>query len=305
MIEISNLSKKYGSRQALDGLCLDIGGNSIFGLLGPNGAGKTTLISILNGLTTFDDGEVLVFGESLSENMRAIRKRCSLVPQSLAFYDKLTVKENLDFFAAVQGVSSNDIKKNIEFAIGVNRLDAMMTQEASTLSGGQKRRLNIAIGMLNNPDIIFFDEPTVGLDLESRNDILDTILTFRQFDKCVIYTSHYMPEIEKICDQIAIIDNGRIVKQGSIESMLGWGSDNKLIIEVYETPLMVLESCCEKIQLLTIIDSRCLQLDSREAVDVSQLLSVLEESEVKVKKINYTPDSLETVFLGLTDVGVS
>ena len=305
MIKIDKLCKRYGEKQALDNLCLEIKENTIFGLLGPNGAGKTTLISILNGLTTFDSGEVLVFDQPLSKNLKGIRKRCSLIPQSLAFYDNLSVKENLTFFSAIQKIDPVNVQKNINYAIEINRLDLMLKQKASTLSGGQKRRLNIAIGLLNNPNILFFDEPTVGIDPESRNEILETIHSFKQDNKCVIYTSHYMPEIEKICDQVAIINNGQIIKQGSIDSMLENDSNKQLIIELYETPLKALQTCCEQFPELTLINRQCLKLASKKAGCVSQALSVLESNAVKIKQINYGSSNLESVFINLTSKGIT
>ncbi len=303
MIKIDKLCKSYGEKKALDNLCLDIKANSIFGLLGPNGAGKTTLISILNGLTTFDSGQIQIFDKPLSKYIKDIRQRCSLIPQSLAFYDNLSVKENLDFFAGIQKIATATAKKNIGYAIEINRLDSMLKQKAATLSGGQKRRLNIAIGLLNNPDILFFDEPTVGIDPESRNEILDTIRSFKQDNKCVIYTSHYMPEIEKICDQVAIINAGQIIKQGDICSMLEREMGNQLIIELYETPIAVLQECCELFSLLTVINSSCLQLASKKPEYISQALSLLENNNVKIKQVNYANTNLESIFINLTSKG--
>lgn len=303
MIKINNLCKQYGEKKALDNLCLAIKENTIFGLLGPNGAGKTTLISIINGLTTFDDGEVLVFDKPLSENLQYIRRRCSLIPQSLAFYENLSVKENLAFFSAIQNIDSKNAKINFNYAVDINRLGSMLGQKAATLSGGQKRRLNIAIGLLNNPDILFFDEPTVGIDPESRNEILQTIHSFKQDNKCVIYTSHYMPEIEKICDQVAIINRGQIIKQGSIASMLESDTKKQLFIELYETSLNVLQACCDQFPLLNVINRHGLQLASKEASCVAQALSVLESHGVKIKQINYSSSNLESVFINLTSEG--
>ncbi len=220
MITIQGLEKKYAEKVVLDKLSLTVPPHSIFGLLGPNGAGKTTLISILNGLASYDKGEISVLGLPLKSNGKTIRERCSLIPQSLAFYEQLSVKENLMFFAGIQRIKGKTLKNNLEYAVERNQLEEFMNQTSGTLSGGQKRRLNIAIGLLNNPDILFFDEPTVGIDPESRNEILDTIKALQSDKKTVVYTSHYMPEIEKICDQLAIINKGQIIKQGSIDSML-------------------------------------------------------------------------------------
>ncbi|MDA3946476.1 MAG: ABC transporter ATP-binding protein [Helicobacteraceae bacterium] len=303
MIKITNLLKRYDEKVALDHLTLEIKAGTIFGLLGPNGAGKTTLISILNGLTKYNEGEVTVFGLPLDENLEAIRKRCALIPQTLAFYENLTVIENLNFFGGIQNIEKGLLKKNIEYAVETNRLGSMLHQRASTLSGGQKRRLNIAIGLLNDPDILFFDEPTVGIDPESRNEILETILSFKEANKTVIYTSHYMPEIEKICDEVAIINAGKIIKQGSIESMLTNESANQLIIEIYETPLATLESFCSKMNALTVVDESSLMLEGKESETVARALALLEAENVAVKNIRYGTTTLESLFINLTSKG--
>jgi ABC-2 type transport system ATP-binding protein len=216
MIKISNLSKYYGDLKALDNLSLDIKDGSMFGLLGVNGAGKSTLLSILNGLSDFESGEVEIFGYDLKKNIKDIKNISSIIPQNLAFYEKLTVKENLDFFAKIQNATTLSYEKAIE----TNNLSSILKQEASTLSGGQKRRLNIAIGLLNDPKVIYFDEPTVGIDPKSRNEILDSIKEYKGSGITVVYTSHYMNEVEKICDEVAIISKGSLIEQGDIKEIL-------------------------------------------------------------------------------------
>ena len=213
---MSNVIKRYGEIKALDGLSLEIEKGRIFGLLGVNGAGKSTLLSVLNGLTQIDEGEVEIFGLDLKKEIRKIKSISSIVPQNLAFYEKLTVKENLEFFSNIQQAS----KKNFDKAVEINDLEALLDREASTLSGGQKRRLNMAIGLLNDPQIIYFDEPTVGIDPKSRNDILDSIRSYKELGITVVYTSHYMNEIEKICDDVAVIAKGKLVEQGTLKEIL-------------------------------------------------------------------------------------
>ncbi len=305
MIKITNLFKRYGDKVALDHLTLEIKAGTIFGLLGPNGAGKTTLISILNGLTKYNEGAVTVFDLPLEQNVHAIRKRCALVPQSLAFYENLTVLENLNFFGGIQNIQADVLKKNIAYAVETNRLGSMLHQKASTLSGGQKRRLNIAIGLLNDPDILFFDEPTVGIDPESRNEILDTILSFKKANKTVVYTSHYMPEIEKICDEVAIINAGKIIRQGSIESMLTNESADQVILELYETPLARLQIISAKMDTLSVIDENSLLLEGSDSTSVAQALALLEREDVVVKKVRYGTTTLESLFINLTSKGRS
>ena len=303
MIKIQNLLKKYDEKVALNHLSLEIKAGTIFGLLGPNGAGKTTLISILNGLTKYDEGMVSVFDLPLNENLHAIRKRCALVPQSLAFYENLTVIENLKFFGGIQNIPADILKKNIDYAVETNRLGSMLKQRSSTLSGGQKRRLNIAIGLLNDPDILFFDEPTVGIDPESRNEILETILSFKKENKTVVYTSHYMPEIEKICDEVAIINAGEIIKQGTLESMLRNDETDQVVIEIYETPLLELQSVCKQMASLRLISETSLMLEGNSSQEVSEALTLLESSSVSVRNVRYGTTTLESLFISLTSKG--
>ena len=216
MIKISNISKNYGDKKALDDLSLEIKEGIIFGLLGVNGAGKSTILSILNGLIHFDEGSVEICGYNMKDNKKEIKNISSIIPQHLAFYNNLTVEENLHFFAKIQHATKEDFSKAVE----INSLQAMLKQKAYTLSGGQKRRLNIAIGLLNNPKIIYFDEPTVGLDPKSRNEILESIHNYKNLGITVVYTSHYMSEIEQICDDVAIINHGKLIIQDSLKNLL-------------------------------------------------------------------------------------
>lgn len=216
MIKVRDVVKKYGDLIALDGLSFDVKSGTVFGLLGVNGAGKSTILSILNGLSKMDEGDIKVDGLDINIDTKEIKKFSSLVPQNLAFYDKLSVKENLDFFAKIQNADENNYKKAIE----INSLNDLLNQRASTLSGGQKRRLNIAIGLLNNPKIIYFDEPTVGIDPKSRKEILQSIKEYKNFGITVVYTSHYMDEVATICDEVAIISHGKLVVQEALSESL-------------------------------------------------------------------------------------
>jgi len=220
MITISNLYKSYGQQTALDNVSLTIRKGIILGLLGPNGAGKTTLISILNGLTPFQSGAISILGLNLTDNLPEIRRRSSFIPQSFAFYENLSVMENLRFFTGIQNIKNRQAQDTIEQAIAVNHLEPMLKRRANSLSGGQKQRLNIAIGLLNDPEIIYLDEPTAGIDPELRNSILQAIQSFKDSGKTIIYTSHYMHEIEQICDEVAIIRQGEIICHESIAKLL-------------------------------------------------------------------------------------
>lgn len=223
LIQIENLTKFYGRSEipALDKIDLSIPEGSIFGLLGPNGAGKTTLISTLMGLQKKTSGTLLFQGEPLEEHQARMRSITGFVPQDLAFYPMLTVAENLIFYIKICDVSKHERKQRIERAVSIVKLESHYHKTADALSGGLKRRLNLAIGLLNNPKVLFLDEPTVGIDPQSRNFILETIVELNhREDMTLIYTSHYMEEVQQICDQIAIIDKGQILLQGELHELL-------------------------------------------------------------------------------------
>jgi ABC-2 type transport system ATP-binding protein len=305
MIAINNLVKRYDDKTALNHLNLEVGKGVIFGLLGPNGAGKTTLVSILNGLTAYDEGEVEVFGMPLKEELAAIRKRSAFIPQSLALYDNLSVIENLRFFAGIQNIKGETLRRNIDHAVAVNRLEPMLGQKAGTLSGGQKRRLNIAIGLLNDPEILYFDEPTVGIDPESRNEILDTIRSFKDADKTVIYTSHYMPEIEKICDEVAIINKGEIIRQGLLETMLQEEKADSVVLELLRSKEEQLVALAQSVEGLEVIDATTVMMHHQNAAKLGALLSALEAEDIALKQVRYGTTNLESLFIRLTSQGAS
>ncbi len=305
MISIKNLSKCYGDLLALDHIDLSVGKGVIFGLLGPNGAGKTTLISILNGLTAFQEGEVEVFGLSLAKDIVEIRKHTSFIPQSLALYENLRVIENLRFFAEIQNITGATLRHNIDYAISVNRLEPLLEQKSATLSGGQKRRLNIAIGLLNNPELLYFDEPTVGIDPDGRNEILETIRSFKNDAKTVIYTSHYMPEIEKICDEVAIIDRGHIIRQGLLETLLQEEKVDSVVIELLHSSKAQLQELSRKHDGVEVVDAVTMVMHRQNSLKMGALLAALEVEKITLKQIRYGTTNLESLFIRLTSPGVN
>lgn len=220
-IKISNLNKSYNNSKVLDNLSLEIKEGSIFGLLGPNGAGKTTLISILNYLIPKNSGEIKIYGYDFEKEYKTIKNISSYIPQTYAFYPNLTAYENLEFFGALYGLKNAALKKRIQYCIQATALEKFVDKRATTYSGGVKRRLNIAIGLLNSPKIIYLDEPTVGIDPQSRKYILNIIKEINQRDNItIVYTSHYMEEIEYLCDEIAILDNHKIILQEKKEILI-------------------------------------------------------------------------------------
>ncbi len=221
MIQIRHLYKSYGNQVVLDDINLSIEKGGITGLLGPNGAGKTTLVSILIGVVAADRGEVFIDGRRLEENRGAIQAICSIVPQNLAIYPMLSARENLEYFGALQGLKGSKLKARMAYCTEIASLQSFLDKRVSRFSGGMQRRLNLAIGLLNNPRILYLDEPTVGVDTQSRNYILETIKNInREQETTIIYTSHYMEEIEQVSDTIAILDEGRLILHDAKQAIL-------------------------------------------------------------------------------------
>lgn len=222
MIAIQGLRFSYAGRNqpALQTIDLHIAEGVLFGLLGPNGAGKSTLLNILSGLLPVQQGSVHIAGLSLAQHSRQIKQLSSLVPQDFAFYPQLSARENLAFFAHILGLKGAHAKQEVARCIALGQLESHADFRAITYSGGLKRRLNLAIGLLSRPQLIFLDEPTVGVDAQSRNFLLDSIRELNQQGTTVIYTSHYMEEVQQLCDKIAIIDHGEICLQGDLSTLL-------------------------------------------------------------------------------------
>ena len=278
-IKIKSLDKTYDKYEVLKNLNLHIKEGEIFGLLGPNGAGKTTLVSILNYLEKKDSGEIKIFGKSYEENKNYIQSISSYVPQSYAFYPDLTAYENLEFFAALYKIDSSLLQEKINSCIKMTALENYKNKQAKTFSGGLKRRLNIAIGLLNDPKILYLDEPTVGIDPQSRKYILDIIQNINKEKKTtIIYTSHYMDEIEYLCHEIAILDKGHIVKK-----------DSKLNL-INENSNVVINCQDEQISINT-------QNGYDELLDVFEKIK---KDKKRRSSINYGNKSLEEMFLKIT-----
>jgi ABC-2 type transport system ATP-binding protein len=222
MLKVEALSFRYPGRSeaVLDEVSVAVPAGGIFGLLGPNGAGKTTLISILAGQLRAAAGRITVGGVAL-EDLRARRPHClGLVPQEFAFYPMLTALENLRFFGGVQGLGGAPLAQRVAAVAAFARIESVLERRAAELSGGLKRRLNLAIGLLTEPEILLLDEPTAGVDPQSRAFLLESIRSLAAAGKIIVYTSHYMEEVQAICDHVAIIDAGRVLTSGPLAELL-------------------------------------------------------------------------------------
>jgi len=291
MIHVERLSYRYpgSSQEAIRDLSLDIGAGRLFGLLGPNGSGKTTFVSLLMGLLAPRSGHV-----DIADGKGAVR--AALVPQEYAFYERLSVIENLRFFAGVQGVHQAD---RIAGAIETAGLRSFEGIRAHRLSGGLKRRLNLAIGLLGMPQLLFLDEPTVGIDPQSRRFILEAIRRINAAGTTVVYSSHYMEEVQTLCDEIGILDQGRLVARGNLQELLEGGRGGQLSVGLdREPPRPLVESLREFEELE--VNGVELRLDRCSPGQLQRLFKHLAEAGLELRRVRYGHADLEALFLHLT-----
>ena len=233
ILKVKGLVKRYKELIAIDHLDMSIKEGEIFGLLGPNGSGKSTTINCILSLLEYDKGEIEIFGKPMSPKAYEIKRQIGIVPQDVAVYDALTVYENIDFFCGLYIKDKETRKKYVQEAIDFVALNDFVKFKPNKLSGGLKRRLNIACGIAHKPKLIFFDEPTVAVDPQSRNKILEGIEQLRDNGATIIYTSHYMEEVEQLCDRILIIDKGHTIAEGTVDELKGMIKKSEIItIEV-------------------------------------------------------------------------
>ena len=219
MLEVSHLRKTFKDLVAVDDVSFAVGPGELLGLLGPNGAGKTTTVSMISGLVRPDRGEVRIAGEPLTGDTDPKKRRIGLVPQDLALYEELSARANLRFFGALYGLSGAALDTAIASSLKLVGLVDRERDRVGTFSGGMKRRLNLAAGLLHDPDILLLDEPTVGVDPQSRNAIFDNLEEVKRRGKALLYTTHYMEEAERLADRIVVIDHGRVIAEDTVAGM--------------------------------------------------------------------------------------
>lgn len=220
LLEVRNLRKAYGDIIAVRDVSFSIDRGDVFGLLGPNGAGKSTTMMIICGLLEADSGVVLLDGEELGPDSRELKRRLGVVPQDLAIYPELTARENLRFFGRLYGLAGSALEARVEDALERIGLQARADSLASTYSGGMKRRLNFGCALLHHPDVLILDEPTVGVDPQSRNHLLKSVRELSGEGMTIIYASHYMEEVEEVCQRVAIVDQGEVIANDRISVLL-------------------------------------------------------------------------------------
>ncbi|MEX2324169.1 MAG: ABC transporter ATP-binding protein [Nitriliruptoraceae bacterium] len=303
VLSCRGLTKTYGQLCAVDDVSLTIMRGQTYGLLGPNGAGKTTTISMIAGLLTPDTGSITVAGEATGPSRRAAKKHVGLVPQELAIYPDLSARENLAFFAKLHGMGRDVIARRIGEVLEIIGLTDRADDRAGTYSGGMKRRLNIGIGLLHRPQLLILDEPTVGVDPQSRNAILESVEVLAVEGMSVLYTTHYMEEAERLCDRIGIVDQGRIVAEGSRSELTRLvGEQTAVRVELAGDVTAAVAAC----RVIAGVDSADADgatmtvLGDNGTVILPAVLAAVSQVNASVTGVDVRQPNLEDVFLHLT-----
>lgn len=303
ILEMNNLRKSFKDVTAVNGLNLVIQEGEIHGVLGPNGAGKSTTINCILGLLDYDEGTVTFQN---GDSIKKWSKNIGYVPQDLAIYPELTSAENVSFFCSLYGFKGEELKERTVKALDFVGLTEVQDQKAEEFSGGMKRRLNLACGIAHSPKLIIMDEPTVGIDPQSRNRILENVKTLNDEGATIIYTTHYMPEVEAICDKITVIDHGSVIASGSKTDIMNKiGRDVELEIQFSESvgDIKAMEesiSQLEEIHKYHMGDWSCKLYHGEEIVVIDQIIQLSVKHGLVIKNIQQKEPSLEELFLLLT-----
>jgi ABC-2 type transport system ATP-binding protein len=326
IVVVTDLVKRFGENAAVDGVSFSICEGEIFGLLGPNGAGKTTAISMISCLLAPTSGDVTVAGASVLTDQMAVKCALGVVPQDIALYPTLTAIENLRFWARMYGLSGKMLEERVAEALELADLADRAKEPIEKYSGGMKRRINIAAGIMHHPKVLIMDEPTVGIDPQSRNHILETVKDLNKRGMTVIYTSHYMEEVEFLCDRVGIVDRGKLIALGTIDELKRLvGDENVISVRVNELPAGVLDALralpgVDGVSTATAPEegaqeapegsesadaapdtSSTIEVLSKDAgAVIASVVTALTASGARVNSIDVREPNLESVFLHLT-----
>lgn len=302
-VHVSQLVKRYGDMVALDYFDLDVTQGEIFGLLGPNGSGKTTAINCILALFTYDSGTIRVLGQPMTPTSYALKRRIGIVPQNVAVFNELTVTENIDYFCSLYVPGKADRAPLVEEAIEFVGLQDFRKFRPGKLSGGLLRRLNIACGIAHKPELIFFDEPTVAVDPQSRNAILEGICRLRDEGATVVYTSHYMEEVEQICSRIMIMDGGRVLAQGTndeLKRMIQMGERVTVEVGAVEPATVERLRALEHVLSVELSGGELVCTCEASPHNLVDILDTLRAADVALGRVWSEPPTLNDVFLEIT-----
>jgi ABC-2 type transport system ATP-binding protein len=299
LIEVEQLTKRYGKRLAVGGVSFTVEAGEVFGLLGPNGAGKTTTMSILSTLLAHEGGQVQLCGLDLDGQNDQVKPLIGLVPQELALYPTLSARDNLQFFGRIYGLRGAELQARIAKALDVVDLQDRADEPVESFSGGMKRRLNIAVSLIHAPRIVFLDEPTVGVDPQSRNFIFEHVERMRDEGITIFYTTHYMEEAMRLCDRIAIMDQGRILAldtPGALIQMLGGG----VLIVGLAADLSADLAALDQVRSVEAVDGKLKIAAVSAQAALVELIDLCQRRGVAIQSLQVLEPNLESVFLHLT-----
>jgi len=303
LMSVSRLTKSFKENKVLNDVSFDVHQGEVLCILGPNGAGKTTTINILTAALGSDVGEITYKGRPIGRQLRVYKQALGIVPQDLSLYEELSAEQNLSFFASLYGLYGSKLKNAVDGALVFAGLDDRRRDKVKNFSGGMKRRLNIACAIAHRPELVIMDEPTVGIDPQSRNYILDSIKKLRDEGMTVIYTTHYMEEVEVISSRIIIMDHGSIIAEGTKETLKeGIENEKKYTIDIEENGKISHDEffAVEGVKSVK-IEGNTIEITSLKGIEnLDRIIALLSNRGEKIKNITSENASLETVFLKLT-----
>ncbi|MDJ1477985.1 ABC transporter ATP-binding protein [Bacillus sp. LS15-K4] len=304
MLVIDHITKSFGKKEIIKNVSFEVKKGETFGLLGPNGAGKSTTISMICGLIPYDSGDIKVGGKSVKEHPLEAKKRIGIVPQDIALYPTLSAKENLIFWGKMYGLNGKVVTERAEEVLAYVGLQDRGKDKIETFSGGMKRRINIGAALMHEPELLIMDEPTVGIDPQSRNHILETVKKLNEKGMTVIYTSHYMEEVEYLCERIAIVDHGKVIALGTKRELCNRLADGfivRLQLSRYSTELL------QRLKALSVVeriifdeDNSTIDIGLNGGESIGTVVSVVVENNAQILKLEVQEPNLEALFLQLT-----